>query len=178
MSSYRPIALTSCVGKTLEKIISARIMRYLEARFLLSQLQYGYRKMLSTQDALIRVHRDLQEALTRICICIFFDLKKTYGTTWRFGIMKEMHRMEFRGHLAHFVRTFLSARKFCTRIGNKLSTQHTQEEGVPEVSVLSCILFDTAINGITSVVPLNMKSSLYVDDMIYCLSNNIMHLQR
>ena len=181
MSSYRPIALTSCVGKTLEKIISARIMRHLEARSLLSPLQYGYRKMLSTQDALIRVQRDLQEALTRRehSVCVFFDLKKAYDTTWRFGILKEMHRMGFRGHLAHFVRNFLADRKFYTRIGNKLSTQHTQEEGVPQGSVLSCILFAIAINGITSVVPPNIKSSLYVDDYtIYCSSNNIMHLQR
>ena len=181
VSSYRPIALTSCIAKVLEKVVAARMMRHMEAHTMLSPLQFGFRKMLSSQDAVLRVSRDIQESLARKehTVCVLFDLTKAYDTTWLYGILREIHRLGFRGPMAYFVRNFLSDRKFRTKIGNSLSLEHTQEEGVPQGSVLSCLLFAIAINGLPSVVPPAVKSSLYVDDyMIYASSTKIQELQR
>ena len=33
---------------------------------------------------------------------IFFDLKKAYVTTWKYGIMKDLHDMDLRGRLPLF----------------------------------------------------------------------------
>ena len=43
-SSFRPIALTSCVCKLLEKVINIRLMNYLEYNNIISPTQYGFRK--------------------------------------------------------------------------------------------------------------------------------------
>ena len=49
-SSYRPISLTSCVARTMEKLLNARIFEYLKQNLLLYQHQYqsGFQQNHST----------------------------------------------------------------------------------------------------------------------------------
>ena len=35
-------------------------------------------------------------------VSVFFDLEKAYGTTWKYGIMKDLHGMDLRGRLPPF----------------------------------------------------------------------------
>ena len=49
-TSYRPIALTSSVGKLVEKIVNVRLVRTLEETNSISDLQFGFRKHRSTVD--------------------------------------------------------------------------------------------------------------------------------
>ena len=43
---------------------------------------------------------------------IFFDLEKAYDTTWKGGIMKDLHEMGLKGGLPLFIDNFLKGRKF------------------------------------------------------------------
>ena len=54
-TSYRPIALTSCVCKLMEKMINSRLVWHLETNKLLSPFQFGFRKNRSTLDPLLRL---------------------------------------------------------------------------------------------------------------------------
>ena len=155
VSSYRPIALTSCIAKVLEKVVAARMRRHMEAHTMLSPLQFRFCKMMSTQDAVLRVSRDIQKSLARKAhaVCVLFSLTKAYDTSRRYGIVREIHRLVFRVSMAYLVRNFLSDRKFRTKIGNSLSLEHTQEECVLQKSVVSCLLFAIAINGLPRAVP-------------------------
>ena len=36
-------------------------------------------------------------------MCIFFDMKKAYDTTWHYGILKAVYECGIRGHLAYFI---------------------------------------------------------------------------
>ena len=53
-SNYRHIALTSCVCKTMERMINARLVWFLESNGLLSNIQCGLRQGRSTLDHLVR----------------------------------------------------------------------------------------------------------------------------
>lgn len=180
-SSYRPIALTSCIGKLMEKLIGIRLMNHIESNSLLSPYQYGYRKFLSSPDALIRLSSDILEAIDNKehLVAIFFDMAKAYDTTWRYGILKSIHRIGIRGAMALFIQNFLTDRTFQTKVGRKLSAVHDQEEGVPQGSVLSCYLFILAIDEIVNCLPHGTKCSLYVDDfMVYASSHHLPALER
>ena len=127
--------------------------------------------MQSTTDALNKFTSDVADALNRKeqVVCVSFDLRKAYDTTWRHGILLAMSQLGLRGKLPILVKKFLSDRTFVTKIGNVLSKVHRLEQGVPQGSVLSCRLFSLAINGILANIPNDVEGILYVDDLlIYC----------
>ena len=85
------------------------------------------------------------------CVAIFFDLEKAYDTTWKYGIMKDLHDTGLRGRLPNFISNFLSDRSFNVRIGSTLSDTFEQEQGVPQGSILSPTLFNIKINNIVKM---------------------------
>ncbi|GFR02022.1 RNase H domain-containing protein [Trichonephila clavata] len=84
-NNYHPIALTSCLSKLMERIVSARLMFHLESHNLLSPLQSGFRKSRSTTDNLIRLETSIREAFVKkqYNISVFFDIKKAYDMSCR-----------------------------------------------------------------------------------------------
>ena len=97
LSNYRPIALTSCLCKLMEKMVNVRLVWVLEQKDLITPAQCGFRRMRSCADILIRLEASICEAF--VCkkhhVSVFFDLEKA----WRFGISETLHNYEFRGEL-------------------------------------------------------------------------------
>ena len=122
-SNFRPIALTSCLHKTMERMIIARLMWSLESQGLLSEKQCGFRKNHSTLDNLVRFETFIRNAFVKKehVLTIYFDLEKAYDTTWKHSILADLWDLGFRGHLPRFIQSFLSERSFRIRVGSTLS---------------------------------------------------------
>ena len=89
-TNYRPIALTSCICKTMERMINRRLVWYLESHKLRTNVQCGFRSRRSTVDHLVRFETFCREAFihNHHLVSVFFGLEKAYDTTWKYGIMK------------------------------------------------------------------------------------------
>ncbi|GFT55186.1 probable RNA-directed DNA polymerase from transposon X-element [Trichonephila clavipes] len=114
--SYRPIALTSCLCKTLERMVNARLVYQLEKNKCIPLFQSGFRKGRSTLDNIIRSTLDniitlenkIRNAFVRRnhLVSIFFDIEKAYDRTWRYGILRTLFNFGLRGNLPTLLKSF------------------------------------------------------------------------
>ena len=54
-TNYHPIAFTSCICKTMERMSNRKLVWYLESHHLLTNVQCGYRSRRSAVDHLVRL---------------------------------------------------------------------------------------------------------------------------
>ena len=176
-ANYRPIALTSCICKTMERMINDRLDWFLEKNQLIATVQSGFRKQRGTLDHLVRFETFIGEAFIKKehAVSIFFDLESAYDTTWKYGIMNDLHDFGIKGRLAYFISAFLNERQFRVRVGDTFSKIHKQEMGVPQGSILSVTLFSVKITNIVKSVCPGVECFLYVDDFCICYRSKHMH---
>ena len=175
-NNYRPIALISCLCKTLERMINKRLTWFLESNNHISRFQSGFRSDRSTTDNLVRLETFIRDAFIKKehVVAVFFYLEKAYDTTWRYGILKDIHKLGLRGRLPTFIENFLADRAMQVRVGSSLSDYYDQEQGVPQGGVLSTTLFSIKINDIVKCLGNLTDCSLYVDDFCICYRSKSM----
>ena len=97
-------------------MINDRLVWYLENNKILTDIQCGFRKRKSTLDHLVRLESFIRDAFLnkQEVVSIFFDLEKAYDTTWKYGILKDLHVAGLRGRMPIFITKFLENRNFAS----------------------------------------------------------------
>ena len=166
--NYRPIAFTSCICKTVERMVNERLVWYVEKNGLLARQQRGYRANRCAVDHLVRLETFICDAFiqNQHLVAIFVDSQKAYDTKWKHGILQDLQDMGLWGNLPIFIGNFLSDTNFQVHVGTILSDKIFHQEGVPQGAILSTALFNVKINDIVKQVDPGVECSLYVDDFV------------
>ena len=164
--SFRPISLTSCIGKIAERLINRRLYWYLESSDLLGKNQGGFRRGKCTEDQLFRLTQSIQDGFQnkKHTLAVFVDLQQAYDRVWRKGLLMKMTDIGIHGKLYHWIKSFLTNRTIQTKMNDALSSKEVLEEGLPQGSCLSCILFLVYIKDLEEV--LDIVVALYADDLV------------
>lgn len=174
-ASYRPISLTSCLCKLLERTITDRLTVYLESNKLINPNQAGFRKGLSTIDQIIKLQNEVQRSLKqkRFTVAAFLDFEKAYDMLWRAGLMHKLMTLEVNCKMLKFINDFVSDRTFQVKVNECLSEVKTLKNGTPQGSVISPILFLVMINDLKPADKRSFLSIFADDSAIYRTVTNI-----
>jgi hypothetical protein len=86
---YRPISITSCLGKLAERLINMRLTKFIEEYNLIVKFQAGFRRHRQTRGNLIHLIQKGIESFNRkkkIC-AIFFDIQSAFAKIWHNGLI-------------------------------------------------------------------------------------------
>ena len=91
-------------------MINDRLTWFLESNNIITNFQSGFRHQRSTNDHLVRLETFIREAFIKKehLVFVFFDIR--YDTTWKYGIMKDVHDIGLKGRLPLFLQNFLTDR--------------------------------------------------------------------
>ena len=123
-SSYRPISLTSCVARTMEKIVNATILNFFKTNTFLYPLQSGFLPTHSTVTQLAYQVHKCQMALDRgeSIETVFLDLSKAYDRVSHQGLISKLSTCGFSYSSLEWMSNVLSHRKQCVRLNGTEST--------------------------------------------------------
>ncbi|KAI8500844.1 hypothetical protein Bbelb_216620 [Branchiostoma belcheri] len=162
--NYRPVSLTSVVGKVMESIIRDSLVDHMMRNSLFTDAQHGFVPGRSCMTQLLVCTeawtRSLQEG--NPVDVIYLDFKKAFDTVPHKRLISKMERYGVGGNVCAWIEDFLSNRKQRVVVNNQSSSWKDVKSGIPQGSVLGPILFVIYINDLPESVSCAVK--IFADD--------------
>ena len=97
LDSYRPISLTSTIGKVMERLVTNRLRYFAECHSLFTPFQAGFRTGRSTEDQLLRLSQSISDGFQHVpmqrTVMALIDYSRAYNKVWRDALLFKMQLM-------------------------------------------------------------------------------------
>ena len=148
ITNYRPICSLSPFSKIFERLIYNRMISFIEKYSILSNTQFGFRKNMSTETALINYINKIHDGLNKkhYVMSIFMDLSKAFDLINHSILKHKLEHYGFRGIFLDLIMNFVQNRQYFVSANGYKSYTKTVNIGVPQGSILGPLLFLLYIN--------------------------------
>ncbi|CAK1604114.1 unnamed protein product [Parnassius mnemosyne] len=176
-NSYRPISLSSCVGKLNENMLKMRLECYVEANNIIPHVQYGFRRGRSCADSFISLLSDLKYANNnnKSSVCVFLDIEGAFDNVDPGILVQVLSDIGIPGILCQWLFNFLIDRTLYIRHNNILHGPRRVSKGTMQGATLSPLLYNIYTSQILNFVNIEGVNILqFADDLvIYCTDHNV-----
>ena len=148
LNKYRPIMLTSVIGKVLERIIHARLTAHVTKMQGLDEQQFGFQKQRSTADATFVLAHLIASRRGKPTYVAFLDISKAYDTVWRDGLWLKLQQLGVSGTMLNVLKSMYSNVTAFVRGAGRQSAEFAIDNGLRQGSVISPLLYNIFINGL------------------------------
>lgn len=170
---FRPISLTSCCLKTLEKLILLRLDWWMEKYEKLPASQFGFRKYRSCQDNLAILTTEILTSFTRgtSTACLFLDLSNAFDDVIPFILISDLADLGLPPVLCRFIYSLIHARKLQFVVNGEITDARYSYKGVPQGSILSPILFNIYVSKLSKHIGEDCEVVQFADDIAIFVSS-------
>lgn len=172
----RPISLTSNLVKLTERVLNARVIKYIEEKSILNPSQIGFKSGCSIWCAHADLESRIQLARRRreYCALVTLDLAKAYDKVEHKILIEQMEMSHLPNYMTAWVAEFLREREFYCFQRGCFSNRYRQYRGVPQGAVLSPVLFNIFLSSIPTHSDIHLY--VYADDIIFFATNSDLQL--
>ena len=175
-SSYRPITLVSCLGKTFTSILNERLGELSTEVNLISEAQTGFRKGYSTLDNIFVLHSLIliYQALGKKLFCTFVDFSRAFDTISHTSLWIKLQKANISGKMFKVIYRMYSDVKSCVRNGNEVSAVFNCNIGVRQgenVGKITCYDVSVVDYLILSSDLFRMTKNFKVEEFNHILSD-------
>jgi hypothetical protein len=168
LKNYRPVSNLAFTSKLIERSVTEQLTKHCERNNISNYYQSAYKRLHSTETALVKVQSDILRAVDSQggAILVLLDLSAAFDTISHDVLLRTLHtRIGLSGVALQWIKSYLSNRYQSVKIGNTLSTPKELTYGVPQGSVLGPQLFSLYTLPLSDIVcDLGMISHMYADD--------------
>lgn len=166
VGNYRPITLLPVLGKLYEKVIKTMLTPHIEQH--IPNFQFGFRKERSTIHPLTILVSNAQNATLKSykTSAISLDIEKAFDSIWHKALLYKLYKLGVPTDLIKLCKQFLENRKLEVKVGTSTSDYFCPEQGTPQGSPLSTLLFNIFCHDIILETSNDLYILQFADDTI------------
>ena len=144
LGNYRGIAVSSCLGKTMNAILNNRLADFMQRSGLAHRYQTGFEKGMRTTDNALTIATIVDQAKIQkqqVFMC-FIDLTKAYDTVNRRMLFAKLHASGIGTRFLAVLRDMYTGVSYAVKYQGRVSTMFLSNRGLKQGDPLSPKLFN------------------------------------